>query len=107
MDVAEADFGPANREAVARAIHTHPGPEVFYLLTGQQCLETPTGATKARAGEGMTAPANTPMQLNIVGQSSAMFSSSSSMMLLNHESMFLTGSPAACAGNKQESAQNH
>jgi len=69
MDVAEADLGPANREAVARAIHTHPAPEVFYILTGQQCLETPTGATKARAGEGMTAPANTPMQLNIMGQS--------------------------------------
>jgi hypothetical protein len=69
MDVAEADLGPANKEAVARAIHTHPGPEVFYLLTGEQCLETPDGATKARAGEGMTAPANTPMQLNIMGQS--------------------------------------
>lgn len=36
MDVAEADLGPANKEAVARAIHTHPGPEVFYLLTGEQ-----------------------------------------------------------------------
>ena len=69
MDVAEADLGPANREAVARAVHTHPGPEVFYLLTGEQCLETPNGATKARAGEGMTDPANTPMQLNIIGQS--------------------------------------
>ena len=69
MDVAEADLGTANKEAVARAIHTHPGPEVFYLLTGEQCLETPNGVTKARAGEGMSAPANTPMQLNIMGQS--------------------------------------
>jgi hypothetical protein len=69
MDVAEADLGPANKEAVARAIHIHPGPEIFYLLTGEQCLETPNGVSKARAGEGMTAPANTPMQLNIMGQS--------------------------------------
>jgi hypothetical protein len=52
MDVAEADLGPANKEAVARAIHIHPGPEIFYLLTGEQCLETPNGVTKARAGEG-------------------------------------------------------
>lgn len=68
MDIAEADLGPADKEALARAIHTHPGPEVFYLLTGEQCLETPNGATKARAGESMTAPADTPMQLNIMGQ---------------------------------------
>jgi mannose-6-phosphate isomerase-like protein (cupin superfamily) len=69
MDVAEADFGADIRAAVARAVHTHPGPEMFYLLSGEQCLETPSGAMHARAGEGMVAPANTPMQLNIMGSS--------------------------------------
>lgn len=67
LEVAEAEFGPDQRAAVARAVHTHPGPEIFYLLTGEQCLETPDGTTRARAGEGMLAPANTPMQLNITG----------------------------------------
>ena len=69
LDVNEADFGPEMKAAVAQQVHTHPGPEIFYLLTGEQCLETPNGATRARAGEGMVAPANTPMQLNITGSS--------------------------------------
>ena len=69
LDVNEADFGPEMRAQVAQQVHTRPGPEIFYLLTGEQCLETPSGATRARAGEGMVAPANTPMQLNITGSS--------------------------------------
>jgi hypothetical protein len=69
LDINEADFGPEDRAQVARQVHTHPGPEIFYLLTGEQCLETPNGTTRARAGEGMVAPANTPMQLNITGSS--------------------------------------
>ena len=69
MDISEADFGPDVRTEVARAVHTHPGAEIFYLLTGQQCLEWPDGTRRARAGEGMVAPANTPMQLNIMGPS--------------------------------------
>jgi len=69
FEVAEAEFSLDQHAAVSRAIHTHPGPEIFYLLTGEQCLETPTGATRARAGQGMVAPANTPMQLNIIGSS--------------------------------------
>jgi cytochrome c biogenesis DsbD-like protein len=69
LDVNEAEFGPESKAAVGRAVHTHPGPEIFYLLTGEQCLETPNGVVRARAGEGMTAPANTPMQLNIMGAS--------------------------------------
>jgi quercetin dioxygenase-like cupin family protein len=67
LDVNAAEFGPDMKAEVARQVHTHPGPEIFYLLTGEQCLETPTGTTRARAGEGMVASANTPMQLNIVG----------------------------------------
>ena len=26
-------------------VHTHPGPEGWYVLAGEQCLETPAGAT--------------------------------------------------------------
>ena len=69
LDVNEADFGPEMKARVAQQVHTHPGPEIFYLLTGEQCVETPNGTTRARAGEGMVAPAHTPMQLNITGSS--------------------------------------
>lgn len=31
-------------------VHRHPGPEAWYLLAGTQCLETPEGITRARAG---------------------------------------------------------
>jgi quercetin dioxygenase-like cupin family protein len=48
-------------------VHTHPGPEGWYVLAGEQCLETPTGASRARAGGTMTAPPNIPMQLNVTG----------------------------------------
>ena len=67
--VAEADFSPEMNSAVSKAVHTHSGPEIWYLFTGEQCLETPNGIQVARAGEGMFAPANTPMQLNITGTS--------------------------------------
>jgi quercetin dioxygenase-like cupin family protein len=69
LDVAEAAFDFEMRPAVSRAVHTHPGPEIFYILTGEQRLETPDGAMRAGAGEGMVAPANTPTQLNITGSS--------------------------------------
>lgn len=48
-------------------VHTHPGPEGWYVLAGEQCLETPAGADRARAGEAMTAPPNVPMELNVTG----------------------------------------
>jgi quercetin dioxygenase-like cupin family protein len=49
-------------------VHTHPGPEGWYVITGAQCLETPTGATRAGTGETMTVPANLPMELNVSGK---------------------------------------
>jgi len=48
-------------------VHRHPGPEGWYVLAGEQCLETPAGATRAGAGETMTAPPNIPMELNVTG----------------------------------------
>jgi quercetin dioxygenase-like cupin family protein len=49
-------------------VHTHPGPEGWYVLAGEQCLETPAGANRARAGETMTVRSNTPMELNVTGK---------------------------------------
>lgn len=48
-------------------VHTHPGPEGWYVLAGEQCLETPAGATRAGAGQTMTVPPNVPMELNVTG----------------------------------------
>ena len=48
-------------------VHTHPGPEGWYVLSGEQCLETPAGANRARAGGTMTVPPNIPMELNVTG----------------------------------------
>ena len=48
-------------------VHTHPGPEGWYVLTGEQCLATPAGAHRAGAGETMTAPPNVPMELTVTG----------------------------------------
>jgi quercetin dioxygenase-like cupin family protein len=48
-------------------VHTHPGPEGWYVLAGEQCLETPAGATRTRAGGTMTVGGNIPMELNVTG----------------------------------------
>ena len=48
-------------------VHTHPGPEGWYVIAGEQCLETPAGAHRARAGGTMTVGSNIPMELNVTG----------------------------------------
>jgi quercetin dioxygenase-like cupin family protein len=50
-------------------VHIHPGPEAWYILSGQQCLETPAGVMKAAAGESMVAQPTTPMRLTNNGSS--------------------------------------
>ena len=49
-------------------VHTHPGPEGWYVLAGEQCLETPAGANRAGAGGTMTVESNIPMELNVTGK---------------------------------------
>lgn len=61
--VSYAVMRPGDRSLV----HTHPGPEGWYLLAGEQCLETQSGTKKARTGETMTVSPNVPMELSIVG----------------------------------------
>lgn len=48
-------------------VHTHPGPEGWYVIAGKQCLETPAGAIRAGAGQTTTVPPNVPMELNVTG----------------------------------------
>ena len=46
------------------AIHTHPGPEAFYVLTGKLGQRTPHGVTYTEAGATMTGHgADTPMEV--------------------------------------------
>jgi len=48
-------------------VHTHPGPEAWYVINGQQCLETPHGLLRAATGQGSFVAADTPMKLNVFG----------------------------------------
>jgi quercetin dioxygenase-like cupin family protein len=48
-------------------VHTHSGAEAFYVLEGQQCLQTPTNAVTLRKGEQLALPADTPMRLVATG----------------------------------------
>lgn len=56
-----------SRPGATTRVHTHPGPEAWYLLAGAQCLEVPGGALRAGAGQSSFAAANTPMKLTVVG----------------------------------------
>jgi quercetin dioxygenase-like cupin family protein len=50
-------------------VHTHPGPEAWYVIEGQQCLETPVGTIQARSGQAAVAPpGGTPMRLTNNGK---------------------------------------
>jgi quercetin dioxygenase-like cupin family protein len=71
-------------------VHTHPGPEGWYVLAGEQCLETPAGASRARAGGVMTVPPNIPMELNVTGTALRR-----AFALVIHDSTQERGTPSA------------
>jgi quercetin dioxygenase-like cupin family protein len=48
-------------------VHTHSGPEAWYVLSGTQCLKTPSGTRSARAGATMSVTPNLPMELSVTG----------------------------------------
>ena len=48
-------------------IHTHPGPEGWYVLTGEQCIETPSGSARAGTGGTMATPPDVPIELHVIG----------------------------------------
>lgn len=39
------------------SVHSHPGPEGFYVIDGVQCTETPAGKQKLEAGDTLIVPA--------------------------------------------------
>ena len=48
-------------------VHTHPGPEAWYLLSGAQCLRTPAKTFVIHAGETGFVPGSQPMVLKPAG----------------------------------------
>ena len=59
----EAVFPPGMQTSV----HTHSGPEAWYIVSGVQCLQTPEGQSITRAGEGAVVPVGPPMVLTNMG----------------------------------------
>lgn len=59
----EAVFPPGMQTSV----HTHSGPEAWYILSGAQCLQTPDTETITRAGQGAVVPMGPPMVLTGMG----------------------------------------
>jgi quercetin dioxygenase-like cupin family protein len=49
-------------------VHTHAGPEAWYLLAGAECLETPEGIMVAHAGDSAVVREGLPMMLSSVGK---------------------------------------
>jgi hypothetical protein len=49
-------------------VHTHPGSEAFYVLAGETSQRTPSGVTRAAAGQSMAGhSADMPMQISSSG----------------------------------------
>lgn len=48
-------------------VHTHSGVEAFYVVDGQQCLETPTAADTMTKGQSFAIAAGAPMRLVATG----------------------------------------
>jgi quercetin dioxygenase-like cupin family protein len=59
----EATFAPGMKSAV----HRHTGPEAWYVLSGEQCLETPSGKAMIGAGQSGLVPGGPPMMLTATG----------------------------------------
>lgn len=73
----EATFVPGGSVAP----HRHSGPEAWYTLSGEQCLETPKGRIVARAGESTIIPGGSPMALLAIGRETRR-----SLVLILHDS---------------------
>ncbi len=62
--------------------HTHPGPEAWYTMAGETCLETPQGKQIGRAGgQYVIVPGGSPMHLTATGTEQRR-----SLVLILHES---------------------
>ena len=82
----EAVFRPGMKSRV----HRHAGPEAWYTITGETCLETPDGTMVGRAGGAhVVVPQGPPMELTATGSETRR-----SLVLILHESAHPHTSPA-------------
>ncbi len=59
---------PSGSPGSITVIHTHPGTEAMYVLTGELCMRTPQGVIRLSAGRAEAgAGADTPMQVSSCG----------------------------------------
>jgi quercetin dioxygenase-like cupin family protein len=91
----EAVFAPG----MTAPSHTHAGPEAWYTLSGETCLETPNGRQIGRAGgEPVIIPGGPPMHLTATGTERRR-----ALVLILHEATKpprrprITGRPRGCA----------
>jgi hypothetical protein len=57
------------RPGMKSAIHRHSGPEAWYTISGETCLETPSGTEIGRAdARPVIVPAGRPMELTATGK---------------------------------------
>jgi len=64
------DQGTGGPPGVKTSVHTHPGSEAFYVLTGRLGQKTPDGVSHAEAGSAMNGhDAGTPMEVFSSGTS--------------------------------------
>lgn len=81
----EAIFTPG----MTGSAHRHPGPEAWYTMSGETCLETPLGAQTGRAGgPPVIVPGGLPMHLTATGSEKRR-----AMVLVLHESSTPAGTP--------------
>jgi quercetin dioxygenase-like cupin family protein len=74
----EASMQPGMKSAV----HRHSGPEAWYTLSGETCLETPGGTQVGRAnGPPVIVPEGMPMELTATGSTLRQ-----SLVLILHDS---------------------
>jgi quercetin dioxygenase-like cupin family protein len=78
------------KPGMTSSVHRHPGPEAWYTLSGEVCLETPDGIRTGRRGESTIVPAGPPMKLTAVGTEIRR-----SLVLVLHESDKPAGIPAS------------
>ena len=71
-------------------VHTHPGPAGWYVLAGEQCLETSVGGFRGGAGETVVVPGNVPMELYITGSALRR-----ALVVVVHDSRQPRGTPSA------------
>jgi len=83
----EAVFRPGMKSLV----HRHPGPEAWYTLTGETCLETPAGTLVGRGGgQPVIVPQGPPMELTATGTDVRR-----AVVLVLHDSTQPASSPAS------------